>query len=91
VGEGFIISRPQTYFYYDEFHTIFGFQARAACHLYLFRNFSFSGGVEMNIYQNLEMPAVEVPSGDSESQIVLNAHTLNYSTLRFKVGAHLYF
>jgi hypothetical protein len=107
VGGGFILSRPHTYvnytyltdpatgatdyFYSDEFQTIFGFQARASAYLYLFRNFSLSGGVEMNIYQNLEMPAFSLSSENPKSGTVLNAHTLNYSTVRLKIGAHLYF
>jgi len=105
VGGGFIISRPSAYFYYfdpdpatedydnyDNYDnygpsTIFGLQARASCHLYLFRNFSLSGGLDLNLYQNMDMPAVEFPSGGN----ILDAHSLNYSTLRFKIGAHLYF
>lgn len=102
VGGGFILSRPSAYFYYfdpdpatedyDNYDnygpsTIFGLQARASCHLYLFRNFSLSGGLDLNLYQNMDMPAVEFPSGGN----ILDAHSLNYSTLRFKIGAHLYF
>ncbi len=102
VGGGFIISRPNTYFNYSgynpangysEFYgsygpnTIFGFQARAEAYFYLFRNFSLSGGFEVNLYQNLNMPALELSPG----QTVLDAHALNYSTIRFKIGAHLYF
>lgn len=103
VGGGFIISSPRSDFWYhyvpDPFtgvtesygshgpNTLFGFQARASGHFYLFRNFSLSGGVEMNFYQNLEMPALELPTGET----VLGAHMLNYSTVRLKLGAHLYF
>ncbi|MFO7670441.1 MAG: hypothetical protein R6W31_12335 [Bacteroidales bacterium] len=103
VGGGFIISSPGSDFWYNYMpdpatgvteafgshgpNAIFGFQARAAGQYYLFRNFSLSGGVEMNLYQNLHMPALELPNGET----VLDAHVLNYSTVRFKLGAHLYF
>jgi hypothetical protein len=103
VGGGLIISSPASDFWYyyvpdpatgftETFgshgpNTIYGFQARAAVQYYLFRNFSLSGGAEMNLYQNLEMPALELPDGET----VLDAHVLNYSTVRIKLGAHLYF
>jgi hypothetical protein len=107
VGGGFIISSPGSDFLYsyvpdpatgftESFgshgpSTIFGFQARAACQYYLFRSFSISGGVELNLYQNLHMPELVLPASEPGSEPVLGAHSLNYSTVRFKLGAHLYF
>ena len=102
VGGGAIISKPIASFnysyyypdtgYYDNYssigpNTLFGFQFRAEYYFYLFRNFSLSGGAELNLYQNLKMPALEI----SSDEIFLDAHTLNYSAVRFKLGAHLYF
>ncbi len=74
VGGGAIIGRPEIllnynfynpdtdysdYYYSTETNTIFGFQVRAEYYFYLFRNFSLSGGAELNLYQNLKMPALE--------------------------------
>lgn len=106
VGGGLILSRPKVNFAYlyeedpetgsywygsNDIYTIPGFQIRASAHVYLFRNLSISGGVEMNLYQNLDVPAVMPPPESQQSQPILNAHSLNYSTVRFRLGAHLYF
>lgn len=105
-GGGLIISLPISHYRYSEWdngtdyyedsywsdrQAIFGLQLRGAYHLYLARNFSLSGGLEVNLYQNLKQPALEPPAGYAGEYFGFPDHTLNYSTIRFKFGAHLYF
>jgi hypothetical protein len=107
VGGGLIYSMPQVYFsYYVEepmnwdqpsynpqytdrnySTSLPGLQVRAAYHYYPFRNFSLSGGLLVNLYQNLDVPEQLTWDGT----LILRAHQLNYSTVRLKIGAHLYF
>jgi hypothetical protein len=107
VGAGMILSRatvgfweenlmdvnPETgeWFSHEESPAIFGAQLRTSFHLYVFQTLSFSLGVEGNLYQNLEMPSLDLPAGEPGNTIELPSHALNYSTVRFKLGAHLYF
>lgn len=107
VGGGFIVSRPNTYFYcsylndtitYDESYvgawdtyTIFGAQLRVSFHVYVAQAISFSVGMEGNLYQNLEIPSVDLSGSIPEIPDELPAHSLNYSTVRLKVGAHISF
>jgi hypothetical protein len=105
-GAGLILSRPATSYDYSEYdplkdeywnaylfekHTIPGIQLRASYHLYLARNFSLSAGLEANLYQSLKLPGLEVPAGYEGEYFGFMDHSLNYSSLRLKVGAHLYF
>lgn len=107
-GMGFIYSLPEAYFYayreiqsdpwisehaeMGETNDPLGIQVRGAAHFYAFRNLSLSAGMELNLYQDLEIPDVYYPSGElTNSAPILRSHTLNYSSLRFRVGAHLYF
>ncbi len=105
-GGGAIISLAETSYSYSESnqvtamywnsslherHTVFGLQFRGAYHYYLARNFSLSGGLEVNLYQNLKLPGLELPEGYPGEVFGFADHTINYSTLRFKFGAHLYF
>ena len=105
LGGGLIISKPWADFEYyyengsDVFYRgesyqnsrIFGFQLRASGHIYVVKMISFSAGLEINLYQDVNMPDTD-HSGDLPPKLaVLEAHSLNYSTVRFKVGAHLYF
>ncbi len=69
-----------------------GMQLRAFYHYYPFRNVSVSAGLEVNFYQDLKVPAVFFPSDEAvDLPPLLEAHELNYSSLRFKLGLHLYF
>ena len=107
LGGGFIVSRPDAYFHcsylndtitYDHgyvetgnSYTIFGAQLRASFHVYVVQNISFSLGMEGNLYQNMEIPSVDLPGSISEIPDEFCAHSLNYSTVRLKVGVHISF
>jgi len=69
-----------------------GFQLRAAFHYYPFRNVSVSAGLEMSLYQDMKVPDVYYPS-DAAAGLppFLEAHDLNYSSFRFRLGVHMYF
>ncbi len=105
-GAGLIISLPTTSYDYSEYdplsadhwsvylyekHTIPGIQLRAAYHIYLSRNFSLSGGLEANLYQSLKLPGLEPPADYDGEYYGFRDHSLNYSSFRLKLGAHLYF
>ena len=107
LGGGFIVSRPNTYFscyylndpitYDDGYvdagntYTIFGAQLRASFHVYVLQNISLSLGMEGNLYQNLEISSVDLSGSIPEIPDELPAHSLNYSTVRLKLGAHISF
>jgi hypothetical protein len=107
LGAGFIVSRPDTYFYgsylsdtityedgyfdVSEKYTVFGAQLRASFHVYVAQTVSFSVGMEGNLYQNLEIPSVDLSGSNPEIPIELPEFSLNYSTVRLKVGVHISF
>ena len=76
--------------YYAE-DRLLGFQLRASYHLYLIRGISLSAGMEANVYQNLKIPVLERPADLPGEGPILKAYTLNYSTIRLKLGLHFYF
>lgn len=106
-GGGLIFSRPTTSFNLDylhdtitwnttfvdadEKHTLLGVHARASAHFYITQSISLSLGLEGNLYQNLYLPAVELPEGDPALPEEIPVFNLNYSTIRMKFGAHFCF
>lgn len=106
-GGGLIVSRADSHFSYDYLHdslswdntyfgiderkTIFGIQARASAHVYLTQNISLSLGLEGNLYQDLESPVVSLPENDPAMPDEFSLPSLNYSTVRIKLGAHISF
>jgi hypothetical protein len=103
VGGGLVLSLPQLYtdIYLADVPengiyrsanrnlkaSLLGLQCRAGYHHYLARNFSLSGGLEVNLYPDLKVPELEAQYGT----VAMSAHRLNYSHFRLKIGAHLYF
>ncbi len=107
VGGGIIFSNPIVDFSYsyvpNEFSgnneyikkytdkTVIGAQARAAFHYYPFPGFSLFGGAEINVYQNLAIESYTLPTSDPGIYHTIPEHKLNFSALRLKVGASMYF
>ena len=56
-----------------------------------FTHFSLSGGLEVNLYQSMKMEGFDLPPDYNGEFFGFGDHSLNYSTVRFKIGAHLYF
>ena len=80
------------FFYeYHEMHNIFGVQLRAAFYYYLFPGLSVSIGLQGNIYQNITIPAMVLPTHDPAVTIDIPEHKLHFSSLRVKSGISIYF
>jgi len=69
---------------------LLGFQLRAAFHLYLIPGFSLWSGLEGNFNSPWVIQQVEVPSNNPSVSLVLQEHTLNFSSVRFKLGVSIY-
>lgn len=69
---------------------LWGFQLRTSFHYYIFPGLSLWTGLEGNIYGPWSIHQVEVPSNNPSVSLVLQEHTLNFSSVRFKLGVSIY-
>lgn len=69
---------------------LMGFQIRSAFHLYIFPGFSLWSGLEANFIGPWTIHQVEIPSNIPSVPIVLQEHTLSFSSVRFKLGVSIY-
>jgi hypothetical protein len=69
---------------------LYGFHLRTAFHYYFFQGLSLWGGLEANFFKPWTSEAVEVPSMDPAAPLVLQEHTLSFSSVRFRFGVSIY-
>ena len=88
---GYYFDNDEFYYRYNENHNIFGVQLRAAFYYYPFPGFSVSIGLQGNIYENVIIPAMILPTHDPAVSVDIPEHKLHFSSLRVKSGISIYF
>ncbi len=87
-------SDPDNFIYeeerYEQDGSLYGVQSRTAFHYYFFPGLSLWTGLEANFYKPWTIDSVAVPSGDPSAPLVLQEHTLSFSSVRFRFGVSIY-
>ncbi|RUA28705.1 MAG: hypothetical protein DSY76_04105 [Bacteroidetes bacterium] len=86
-------NNPHEYYTdYKDVLSVYGLQLRASAAYYLFPGFSFSVGIQGNIFQNATINALYLKtSSDPNTSIKLAEHTLSFNSLRATAGIGIHF
>ena len=82
------------YEYEPWFHdtpNIYGLQLRSAAHFYPFPGFSIFAGMEANLYNKIILPGYVLATNNPMVNIEVPENSMQFSALRIKVGASIYF
>ncbi len=77
-------------FYYSYTDHVMGAQARGSVHCYFFPGMSLFTGLEVNFYQPFIVPERDFTSAIPGESVVIQEQTLNFNSVRFKLGVSIY-